>query len=145
MFKGMSALAAGGLVLGLLAGAPVAFAAENGNAGNAAGTEQGTTAGANGANGVTSGPAVGTPVAPSGAVQKHARHGRTHKAVASAEAAGAPGVNAKRGTEAGTAPRHHRHMKTASRHTGNTGAENGMGNENTSGAGNNNAGAGTSR
>lgn len=113
MVNGFTAVAAGGLLLGLLGGAPMAFAQNNSNAGTATGTEQGAA----GAGGVTSGPAVGTPVMPSGAVQKHAKnmHGRKHRGMASAESAGAPGTSAKPGTEAGPAPRHHHHLRTASR------------------------------
>jgi hypothetical protein len=57
-----------------------------------------TALAANGpAQGDTSGPAVGTPPTPSGAVQKQT----SGPAVGS----GAPGVEAKQGTEGGSAPR----------------------------------------
>jgi hypothetical protein len=63
-----------------LAWAPVAVAAEGSAQGN------------------TSGPAVGTPPTPSGAVQKHTSS-------QAGAAAGAPGVEAKSGTESGRAPK----------------------------------------
>ena len=105
MVNRFTALAAGGLMLGLLGGAPMAFAAA---------TTTGVPAvGPTSTSGVTSGPAAGTPVLPSAAVQKHAKATHHSKSTASAETAGAPGATAKRGTEAGPAPHHH--LRTASR------------------------------
>ncbi len=90
MFKGFSALAAGGLAIGLLAGAPMANAAEHG---------------------VTSGPATGSTVEPSTAVQKNNAQINAKKdtgeVVAGSVATGTPGVSAKRDTEAGPAPKDH--------------------------------------
>ena len=57
-----------------------------------------------GAAGDTSGPAVGTPVEPSTVTQKENPH-ITGRAAQSEAAAGAPGVEAAPGTEAGRAPR----------------------------------------
>ncbi len=86
MFKGFSALAAGGLLLGLLGGAPAAIAAQQGNTGPA--------------QGVTSGQAVGTNVKPSTAVEKNAGS-------KGAAAVGAPGVAGQPGNKNGPPPKHH--------------------------------------
>jgi hypothetical protein len=84
MSRSLSLFAAGGLLLGLLAAAPVARAADEGN---------------------TSGPAVGKAVTPSTAMMKKG----TGKASPGTQAVqgdlgvGAPGVTAKPNTEAGPA------------------------------------------
>lgn len=94
---------AGGAVAVLLALAPAAMAAG----------EQGGTQGNNtsGTPGVTSGPAAGSDVLPSTAVQKgqNANSGLKSQATAGAVAAGAPGVAGKPSTEAGPAPSHKKH------------------------------------
>jgi hypothetical protein len=54
--------------------------------------------------GDTSGPAVGTPVEPSTVIQKENPH-VTGRAAQSEAAAGAPGMEAAPGTEAGRAPK----------------------------------------
>jgi hypothetical protein len=55
--------------------------------------------------GVTSGPAVGTPVEPSTVIQKENPH-VTGRAAQSEAAAGAPGVESAPGTEGGPVPKH---------------------------------------
>jgi len=86
------------MLIGLLSAGPLALAAES-------------TTGA--AAGNTSGPAAGSTVMPSTAVQKQNTMGATDKshaqsprtqAEAGGMAAGAPGMTAKPGTEAGPAP-----------------------------------------
>lgn len=90
MSRTFSVLAASGLLMGLLAAAPVAMAANEGN---------------------TSGPAVGNTVQPGGAMQKM-QNGKMGQSGVNAEAAqggvaaGAPGVAGQPGNKNGPAPRH---------------------------------------
>lgn len=87
MSRAFSALAAGGLLFGLLAAGPVAMAAEQGS---------------------TSGPAAGSPVKPGTAAQKENMAGQSGtsqssgtQAAGGAVGAGAPGVTAKPDTQGG--------------------------------------------
>lgn len=97
MSRTFNALAAGGLLIGLLASGPVAMAADQGT---------------------TSGPAAGTQVKPGMAMEKGKMTGKSDTGTAAAQggvAAGAPGVAGQPGNKNGPPAKH-----TA----GNTGTEN---------------------